>query len=175
MKGAGPSTPPPIAKPLASNSPARSSSRHCTFDSNVREQPRTVNPFATSSPPAGESTTTSAASGRLSSHANASALLMLARDHLRFWSLNSEDGEFGFWTLVAAHQEHYVFPISHEIDSWEHGENLVQNSFRSSDNGSLLPWVDGISAQDFGNAGTFQDAYNNGQGRMIEVRTPEGE
>ena len=77
--------------------------------------------------------------------------------------------------LEDAHQEHYVFPVSHAIDSWEHGENLVQNSFRSSDNGSLLPWVDGISAQDFGNAGTYQDAYNNGQGRMIEVRRPEGE
>lgn len=58
--------PPPEVWPLAGTAPVRSSSRHWTFDSKVREQPLTRRPLDASAPPTGGFTITSEMSGRLS-------------------------------------------------------------------------------------------------------------
>lgn len=97
------------------------------------------------------------------------------RIHLRVWSLGVADSSFGDWSVVAVHEEQYhtlPWPPHHTILSWEDGEAFFQNSFRSSDGGSLLSWVDGITTQSFNNSGTFQGEYNNGTGYLIEVGTP---
>ena len=93
------------------------------------------------------------------------------RTHVRFWSLNDWDPDFAYWTVASAHFEQYhstPWP-GHDVLSWEVGETAVENSFKVNGT-TLLPWVDGVVNQSFGNAGG--SPYNDGVGVLIEVSQP---
>jgi hypothetical protein len=96
-----------------------------------------------------------------------------SRHHVRLFGTPVHDPDFGNWSIGAAHFEDWDWgdPTGgHIINSWEEGDWRVQQSFRQSDNGPLLWFVETIYYGSFSNEGTYQGVYTDGQGTVIKLR-----
>jgi hypothetical protein len=92
------------------------------------------------------------------------------RDHVRIWDMGYSP-VFGQWSIAAAHHEHTVCdPLCHHvIDSWERAEGDVRSAFMGG------PATVSIANLTLGNAGYFQNVFNNGNATMIQLRPPSTE
>ena len=88
-----------------------------------------------------------------------------ARHHVRTFHLNS-DPDFGNWAVGAAHFE----SRTHTVQSWEDGEDRVEQSFRTFDNGPFIAsWVKQIYTQPCNNFGVWQGVFNDGVCTALEL------
>ena len=102
------------------------------------------------------------------------------REHLRFWSMNKKNDNYGYWTVGSAHYEVAQSPFylggirdAHRVIGFEQGEQLVQNSFRRSDDGVPFYWVGSIDDYSFDNAfAGGDDREHDGVGWLIEIGGP---
>jgi len=90
------------------------------------------------------------------------------RDHVRIWDMGYNP-TFGYWTIGAVHHEHLVCDpgCHHVIDSWENSEAHVRYTF------STDSYTSSISNYSIGNAGFYQNVYNNGNATLIALKPPK--
>jgi len=73
-------------------------------------------------------------------------------------------GVYGEWSIGTAHEETWNFwCLCHEVDSWEDAELDLKNDL-SGETG-----VGSVGTYNQGNSGTWQDEYNNGIARLIQL------
>ena len=90
------------------------------------------------------------------------------RYHIRLFGSfvkDSHSPSFGWWSVGDAHHDNMWHNCT---DDWENSEALTRDSFKDAQ-GNPLWFVGAIWQTDFGNAGNYQCASNDGKGTLIEL------